>query len=293
MEEQAGRKTVVVAGATGRRGGAVARELLKAGYPVRALTRDPDSKRGRALARLGAEVLKCDLADTDTVKQVLQGAWGVFAVFEYPEQGARWEMETGRRFTATAKNSGIKHYVYGSAAAAPLKTGVPQFDSKAVIEDAVRGARFDSHVILRPAFLMEDFTLPRMMAGIEEGRLCMPLQPETRLQMVAVADVGKFGRAAFRRAGDLNGEEIDIAGDERTLSETAEILSASYGRKVEFVPEDLDALRKQSPDRAALFEWLDLMEFGINVQELPAKYGVKPLTLQQWAQKARWPEYAA
>ena len=292
MEKENG-KTVVVTGATGRQGGAVARELLKAGYLVRALTRNPSSRKAKALSRLGAEVLKCDLTDTDTLKQVLAGAWGVFAVFQSQEKGERREMETGRRFAATAKNSGIKHFVYSSAAAANQKTGVPHFDSKAVIEAAVIGARFASHVILRPAFFMENFTSPWLKPELEAGKLRLPLQPETRLQMIAVEDIGKFGLAAFRKTKELNGAEIDIAGDERTLAETAKILPAASGRYVQYVQADLEEMRKRDPGMASLMEWLDRPGPRIDLQALPAKYGVKPVTLAHWAQKVRWPAHAA
>lgn len=292
MENETG-KTIVVTGATGRQGGAVARELLKAGYPVRALTRDPSSRKARALSRLGAEMLKCDLTDTDTLKQALAGAWGVFAVFQSREKGERVEMETGRRFIATAKNSGVKHFVYSSAAAANQKTGVPHFDSKAVIEAAVIGARFASHVILRPAFLMENFTSPWLRADLGMGRLCMALQPETKLQMIAAEDVGKFGLAAFRHPADFNGTEIDIAGDERTLTEAANILPMASGRPVQFIQADINEVRKQSPGMAAMMEWLDRAGPNIDLRAIRAKYGVKLLTLTQWAAKVRWPLHAA
>jgi len=292
MEKENG-KTIVVTGATGRQGGAVARELLKAGYLVRALTRNPSSRKAKALSRLGAEVLKCDLTDTDTLKQALAGAWGVFAVFQSPEKGERGEMETGRRFTATAKNSGVKHFVYSSAAAANQKTGVPHFDSKAVIEAAVIGARFSSHVILRPAFLMENFTSPWLRADLELGRLCMALEPETKLQMIAAEDIGKFGLAAFRRPADFNGAEIDIAGDERTLPEAADILPMASGRRLQFVQADISEVRKQSPGMAAMMEWLDRAGPKIDLQAIRAKYGFKLLTLSQWAMKVRWPLHTA
>ncbi|MDH3692497.1 MAG: NmrA family NAD(P)-binding protein, partial [Gammaproteobacteria bacterium] len=42
------RKIVLVTGATGTQGGAVARELAKRGYVVRGLTRNADSERATA-----------------------------------------------------------------------------------------------------------------------------------------------------------------------------------------------------------------------------------------------------
>ena len=56
-------KPILVAGATGQQGGAVARHLLAAGWPVRALTRDSDGPAAQALANQGASVVQGDLAD--------------------------------------------------------------------------------------------------------------------------------------------------------------------------------------------------------------------------------------
>ena len=52
-----------VVGATGLQGGATTRALVAAGVPVRALTRNPKSDSGLALAELGAEVMRADLED--------------------------------------------------------------------------------------------------------------------------------------------------------------------------------------------------------------------------------------
>jgi uncharacterized protein YbjT (DUF2867 family) len=56
MARDAG-SVIVVTGATGRQGGAIARFLLKDGWHVRALTRKQDSQKARKLAELGAEVV--------------------------------------------------------------------------------------------------------------------------------------------------------------------------------------------------------------------------------------------
>ena len=61
--EQNAEKLFLVTGATGRQGGAVARHLLKRGHRVRALTRDPSKSAARALAGMGAEVVRGDLDD--------------------------------------------------------------------------------------------------------------------------------------------------------------------------------------------------------------------------------------
>src|SRR5688500_4469423 len=54
----ANNRTIVVTGATGLQGGAVTRHLLRDGWHVRALTRNPRSEKARAIAAIGADVVQ-------------------------------------------------------------------------------------------------------------------------------------------------------------------------------------------------------------------------------------------
>ncbi|GBB88257.1 hypothetical protein RclHR1_01480022 [Rhizophagus clarus] len=66
---------VIVSGATGAQGGSVASSLLDTGlYRVRALTRNTNSDKAKALASKGAEVFKCDLSVREDVENALSGA---------------------------------------------------------------------------------------------------------------------------------------------------------------------------------------------------------------------------
>src|SRR5215207_8478069 len=78
---------VLVTGATGMQGGAVARRLLAAGRRVRALARSPKGSAAQALARAGAEVVKGDLDDPPSLARALEGAGGVFSVQTFRGKG--------------------------------------------------------------------------------------------------------------------------------------------------------------------------------------------------------------
>jgi len=54
-------RPIVVSGATGLQGGAVARRLLAEGRPVRLLTRRPNSARAQAMRALGGIPVEADL----------------------------------------------------------------------------------------------------------------------------------------------------------------------------------------------------------------------------------------
>src|SRR5882762_4670808 len=192
-----GKGAILVTGATGQQGGAVARELLARKHTVRAMTRNPESDAAQALARQGAEVVKGDLNDAASLRRALQGAWGVFAVQNTWEAGVEGEEVQGKRIAELARKAGAQHYVYTSVGSAHRKTGIPHFDNKWRIEETVRGLGFPSHVILRPVFFMENLLAPFSLQG---STLAWALGPSTKLQMIAVDDIGWFGARAFTDA---------------------------------------------------------------------------------------------
>ena len=107
--------TIVVCGATGRQGGAVARHLAADGWAVRALTRDPASPKARALAERGIEVVRADMADRASLHAAFSGAYGVYSVQNPMISGFEAEVEQGRNVADAAKAAGVQHVVYGSA----------------------------------------------------------------------------------------------------------------------------------------------------------------------------------
>ena len=72
--------SILVTGATGPHGGAVARALLAAGHRVRALTRDPSSSRAQRLASIGAEPVGGDLLDPQSLVIAMDGVEAVYGV---------------------------------------------------------------------------------------------------------------------------------------------------------------------------------------------------------------------
>ena len=192
-------KTILITGMTGHQGGAVAHALQGKGFHLRGLTRKPDSERAAALARSGVDVdvVKGDLDDEATLRRALAGAWGVFGVQNAQEAGVEREEAQGKRLATLAREAGVEHYVYTSVGSAHKRTGVPHFDSKSRIEETVRGLGFPSHVILRPVFFMENLLAPYSLQG---STLAVALGPGTKLQMIAVGDIGWFGARAFTDA---------------------------------------------------------------------------------------------
>lgn len=283
-----GQDTILITGATGKQGGAVARELLARGHRVAAMTRKPASPEAAALRAKGAEIAHADLDDAASLEKVLRGVWGVFSVENTWEAGVEKEEEQGLRLAEIARQQGVQHFVYTSVGSANRNTGIPHFDNKYRIEQAVRRQRFPSWVILRPAFFMENFVSPLFKAGIDQGQLAIALKPTTKLQMIAVNDIGKYGAMSFDEPERMNGREIDIAGDERTMPEVAAVLSRAADKEIRFQELPIQAVRSMSEDMALMLEWFDRVGYATNIQENEKEFGIHPTSLREWAQNVTW-----
>jgi uncharacterized protein YbjT (DUF2867 family) len=279
---------ILVTGATGNQGGATARQLISKGYRVRALTRNPDSPKAQELARLGAEVVQGDYDDPESLAQALDRVWGAYSVQNTWEAGVAKEEEQGKLFAEIARRKGVYHFVYTSVGSAHRNTGIPHFDNKWRIEEKVRALAFPSHTILRPAFFMDNFASPWFKPSIKEGTLSIALQPETVLQMVAVEDIGKMGAYAFERHEKMNGAEVDFAGDQRTMPETARILGEVIGRTINFQSPPIEQVRAWSEDFATMLQWFDRVGYCADIQGLERTYGFNFIKFPQWASKADW-----
>jgi uncharacterized protein YbjT (DUF2867 family) len=100
------RPKVLVTGATGKTGAVVISELLKAGYPVRALVRREDS-RSAALQARGAEIAVADMTDSARVAAALRGVQRAYWLPPYDPS-----MLTGAAVLATAaREAGLESIV--------------------------------------------------------------------------------------------------------------------------------------------------------------------------------------
>jgi uncharacterized protein YbjT (DUF2867 family) len=275
-------RTILITGVTGQQGGAVAEALRDTGFRLRGLTRRPDSEQAAALARDGVEVVKGDLEDEASLRRALAGAWGVFAVHTGLEAGVEREEAQGKRLATLARAASVEHYVYTSVGSADKRTGIPHFDNKSRIEETVRSLRFPSHVILRPVFFMENLLAPYTLQG---STLAVALGPGTKLQMIAVDDIGWFGARAFTDAAALNHREIDIAGDARTMKEAAEILTQALGRPIAFAQTPIEQVRQYSKDVALMMEWFERVGYNADIVGLEREVGRALTKLPDWARR--------
>jgi uncharacterized protein YbjT (DUF2867 family) len=248
------------------------------------MTRKPGGDAAKAVAALGAEVVKGDLDDAASLERALAGCWGVFAVQNTWEAGVEREEEQGKRIAEIARRVGVQHFVYTSVGSAHLRTGIPHFENKARVEQKVRELKFPKHVILRPVFFMENLVTPGFLQG---DKIMTAMRPTTKLQLIAADDIGRFAAQAFVEAEKWKGSETDLAGDAATMTEAAAVVSDIVGRKITFEPIPIEAVRKNSEDVAKMLEWFEREGYSADIPALVSRWGIRPLTLREWAQQQR------
>lgn len=275
---------IVVFGATGQQGGSVAKALLNAGWPVRAMVRDVTSAKAIALRGAGADLVQGDYADSDAIRAAMRGAHGVFSVQQSSPSGQvtdEEEVRFGKAIADLAVECGVTHLVYSSGAAVSDKpTGMGHFDSKMRIEAHVRSLPITA-TIVRPVAFIDMLVMPGF--GLDQGRFDFFMQPDQSIQLLAVEDIGKFVAPVFADPGRFGGQTFDIASDavtgrqlEALFSEAAarpipyarfpdEVLAASpFLAKLTALMDqgplagraDLEALRKVNPEMQSVREWL-------------------------------------
>lgn len=156
------------------------------------------------------------------------------------------------------------------------------------MEETIHSLGFPSWTVIRPVFFMENLLSPWFKPYLDQGTLGIGIKPGTRLQMIAVQDIGKYGLRAFERHGDLNGRSIDIAGDEITAPEAAAILSEAAGRPIAFHPTPIEDVRKASDEYATMLEWFDAVGYDADIEGTAREFGVRPTRFREWAAAQNW-----
>lgn len=253
-------KIISVVGATGSQGGGLVRAICEdasGGFRARALTRDPNSEKARALAALGAEVVACNVDDETSLRAACEGSYGVYGVtFFWDHFSPQREKAQAAAIAGAAKAAGAQHVIWStledSRRFIPLEDPrmptlqgqykVPHFDAKAEA-DALFAA-------LPVTYLLTSFYWDNLiMFGMaprrgEDGKLVFTLpMGEAKLPQIAAEDIGRCAYGIFQRGGDLIGKRVGIAGEHLTGAEMAAKLGRALGEAVSYFSPSFDAYR--------------------------------------------------
>ncbi len=268
----------LVLGATGGQGRAVVDALLVENAPVRALVRDPASGAARRLAARGVEVVAGALDDRDSLARAMRDTAGVFAMTTPFESGTDAEIGQGRAILEASRSARVPHLVFSSVAGATQDSGVPHFDSKAVIERDLTSGDLP-YTILGPTYFFEN-----ALGGerrIRDGVLDLPLPPDRPLQQLARADLGRFAAAVLLAPESFVGQRIELASDDPSSTQMATALGTALGRSVRHNEVSLSTI--DNDDMLAM--WTFLQDKGYQV-DLATLHASKPEIA--WTSFADW-----
>jgi uncharacterized protein YbjT (DUF2867 family) len=259
-------RIILVTGATGNQGGAVARHLLQRGkFKVRAMVRDQNKPTAQALQQAGAELVQADFNDRTSLDRALQGVYGVFSMQDFRE-GAAVEIRHGQAFADAASSAGIKHFVYSSVGSAERNTGIPHFDSKFQVEEYIRSLSLP-YTVLRPVFFFYNYNMMRSM--VENGTLFQPLSPDTKLQQLSEEDYGAMVAEVFERPADFMKREIEVASVDMTLTEIAAAFSRVLGKLVNYQQIPFEAFEQQAGEEVTImYRWFESVGYIADLAQL-------------------------
>ena len=253
-------KIIAVVGATGAQGGGLARAILNdanSDFAVRALTRNPDSEKARALAAKGAEVVRADLDDPASIQAAFEGAYGAFCVTNFWEHfSADKEKVQARTMAEAAQRAGLKHVIWSTFEDArdsvPLsddrmptlqgKYKVAHFDAKAEADEYFRELSVPT-TFLRTSGYYENFIHFGWGPQRDENGalvLVFPLD-DVKMPMIGAEDIGKCAYGIFKRGDEYIGRTVGIAGEHLSGEEMAAALSEAIGTDIRYkvVPADV------------------------------------------------------
>ena len=282
-------KTVLVAGATGRQGGAVIRHMLRNEWKLRALTRNPNAPPAQELTRQGVEVMRGDLEDPASLERAARGVYGVYSVQDFWSVGAKGEVDQGKNLAEAAKKAGVEHFVYSSVGGAERNSRIDHWESKWEIEKHIRKLGLPA-TILRPAAFMENYYIDQVEIGILKGKLMDPIRADKPYQTIASEDIGAFAALAFERPRDFIGLELEIAGSELTNPEAAQVFSRVLGKRVKFQKLPMLMVRLiLGKEIYQMFRWFNQAGFKAGIAGLRRRYPEVHLkNLEEWLRSEGW-----
>jgi uncharacterized protein YbjT (DUF2867 family) len=252
-EDNSDKKIIAVVGATGAQGGGLVRAILEnknGGFAARAITRDPNSDKAKALADAGAEVVQADVDNVKSLKKAFEGAHGAFCVtFFWAHFKPEVELAQARNMAQAAKDAGIRHAIWSTLEdtrkSIPLsddrmptlmgKYKVPHFDAKGEA-DAIFTELGVPTTFLVTSFYWENFIHFGMgpKKG-PDGKLAITLpMGSKKLPTIASEDIGKAAYAIFEKGEELIGKTVGIAGGHLTGAQMAKSLSKALGQEVRY-----------------------------------------------------------
>jgi len=258
----ADKKVIAVLGATGAQGGGLVRAILndRSGeFTVRALTRDINSDKAKALKDLGVELAAVDIDNFESIKSAFKDAYGAYAVtFFWEHFSPEKELSQAKSIARAAKEAGVKHLIWSTLEDTrnwvPLndnrmptlgnKYKVPHFDAKG------ESNKFFTEQGVPVTFLLTSFYWDNFIFfGMgpkkgADGKLALTIpMGDKKLPGIAAEDIGKCAYGIFKSGNEFIGKTVGISGGHLTGKQMADSLTKALGQEVVYNSVPFDVYR--------------------------------------------------
>jgi len=276
------KKVIVVTGATGRQGGAVARHLIRDAWHVRGLTRNPDSAKARALAAAGAELVQGDMGERSSLRSAFHDAYGVYSVQNPMISGLEAEVQQGKLVADVAMEVGVSHLVYASAGTGHTNTGIGSWESKQQVEQHLRrvGVPF---TILRLVAFMEIMTDKAFFPAASSWHVLPKLMGSARpLGWLCLDDLGAIAAKVFAAPDQFLGCELELLADVRTIDECRALYRDAAGKAPPRIPMPVWLFERfVGTDLTTMWRWLGNADIAWDTSTARAIHP-DALTVREW-----------
>jgi NAD(P)H dehydrogenase (quinone) len=228
-------KKVLITGPTGATGGNAIKKLLELKVPVRALVHKLD-ERSEKLSSQGVEIFRGDLSDFAAVSEALQGITAAYFVFPVKVPGI---LEATAFFAQAALEQGVGAMVNMSQISARRIAKSHAAQNHWIAERLLdRSGIPVTH--LRPTFFAE--WLMYVSQSIREKNMFPLPFGDARYAPIAAEDQGRVIAAILNDFAEHAGKIYPLYGPkELTQYEVADILTQVLGRKITYVPVEIEA----------------------------------------------------
>jgi NAD(P)H dehydrogenase (quinone) len=230
-------KKVLITGATGSTGKNAIKKLLELKVPVRALVHKKDA-RSEQLSTQGVEVFEGDLSDFDSVSEALKGITGAY--FMYPIQ-VPGILEATAFFAQAAIEAGVGFIVNMSQISARRAAKSHASQGHWIAERMLDRSRIPvAHI--RPTFFAEWLMYVASFIK-QQSQLILPFG-QARYAPIAAEDLGRVVASVLADPSSHAGQNYPLFGPkELTQFEVAGILSDVLGRKITYIPMEIEAFK--------------------------------------------------
>ena len=256
------KKIIAVIGATGAQGGGLVRAIVSdpsGGFGARGITRNPESDNAKALAELGADMVRADLDDLGSLTAAFSGCYGAYCVTNYWEHfSPEKEIEQASNLARAAKAAKISHIVWSTLEDTrkwvPLdddrmptlmeRYKVPHFDAKGEADQLFTEEGVPTTFLLLSYYWDNLIYFGMEPQRGEDGTLAFALpMGDKKLPGIAAEDIGKCVFGIFKAGNEFIGKTVGIAGEHLTGAEMAAELSEALGETVNHFPVPFDMYR--------------------------------------------------